>query len=126
MIAFGVSKERWWREQVFQRTDVDATLAEGLTAYALEHADTERAFVKMLQEKWATARLRVEAVLADLAKPGFPETVLEDAVAIDVDIEDDDDLHEEGARGLMEDPSVQDAYEDNEDGQDMEEVERIA
>ncbi|KZP11773.1 hypothetical protein FIBSPDRAFT_709122, partial [Athelia psychrophila] len=38
VIAYGVSKERWWRERPLQRTVEDAALAEGLSVYALEHA----------------------------------------------------------------------------------------
>lgn len=42
VIAFGVAKEKWWKERPLQRTDMDPALAEGLHAYALEHAEIER------------------------------------------------------------------------------------
>ncbi|KAF7983602.1 hypothetical protein HWV62_20507 [Athelia sp. TMB] len=101
VIAFGKSKERWWRERPFQRTDVDPELAEGLASYALELAEQERAFYEMLQKKWATTRSRVEAVLKDLAKPGFPETIPEEAVPIDIDMEENGDVDGEETHGLI-------------------------
>lgn len=101
-IAMCVKKEQWWRSLPSERPDVSATLAEGLLAYAAEHADLEVQRRLLAEEKWKGVRSRMAMVLAELAKPGLPElhadTVLEIEIEgdeeavddnVDVDLEDE-------------------------------------
>ncbi|KAF7980030.1 hypothetical protein HWV62_40156 [Athelia sp. TMB] len=95
VIAFSYARATWWKGRPEQRPNVDSALAEGLQAYALEHAAQETAFVATLEEKWGSVRERVKAVLKALAKPGFPEEGLNLTTPIPVDVEDDGDVDSE-------------------------------
>lgn len=121
-IQYGDSKVKWWLQRTTQRTVEDATLEEGLRAYALEHLAQERAFMDILIERWAGVRWRAQMVLDNLAKPGFPKTQLELDVAVPipvkVDIGDDGDFLGDDREWLAE---TGDAMEE-----EMAEVERIA
>ncbi|KZP07010.1 hypothetical protein FIBSPDRAFT_965990, partial [Athelia psychrophila] len=64
-------------------------LAEGLAAYAAEHADLEVAYRTKAEGKWLDTRRRVQLVLADLARSGFPETYVKDGEAVIVDMGDE-------------------------------------
>lgn len=90
VIAYGVSKEAWWRQRPACRPNVvDPALLEGLHAYAIEHADIERAFCVMLAAKWADIRLRTQTILDELSQPGFPEQASDTPIV--VDLEEDED-----------------------------------
>ncbi|KAF7974192.1 hypothetical protein HWV62_13237 [Athelia sp. TMB] len=96
VIAFSYARAVWWRRKPEERPNVDDALAEGLRAYALEHADQETAFAVMLQQKWGAVRSRVETILAALAKPGFPEKGLDlTPIPVPVDVEADADADAE-------------------------------
>ncbi|KAJ7603391.1 hypothetical protein DFH06DRAFT_929748, partial [Mycena polygramma] len=69
-IEFGVRAERRWREKADTRTrmlgkDVPITpeVAEGVRAYALEHADQERRTCEVLRESWGPIRRRAAEYL---------------------------------------------------------------
>ncbi|KAF7973147.1 hypothetical protein HWV62_15919 [Athelia sp. TMB] len=116
VIEYGFNREKWWRERPEQRLNVDDALADGLRAYALEHAEQERAFRVMLEAKWGDIQKRVATVLEDLSKPGFPETEVTAPVTVD---------GEDG--GIPPDICDWMAKADHEaDGEEMAEVERIA
>lgn len=90
VLEFGVWKEEWWKALVGARVDEDDALMEGMRAYALEHAQTEREFRETLEVKWAGIRLRTKAVLEDLERPVFSETPSDDCVVVDIDHDTDD------------------------------------
>ncbi|KAF7976896.1 hypothetical protein HWV62_5451 [Athelia sp. TMB] len=95
VIAFSYARATWWKGRPEQRPDVDSALAEGLQAYALEHAAQETAFMATLEEKWGSVHERVKAVLKALTKPGFLEEGLNLTTPIPVDVEDDIDMDSE-------------------------------
>lgn len=97
VIAYGEWQAKWWEGRATMRTPDDAAVGEGLRAYAAEHAAHERAFAAMLKGKWGAARLRVQTVLADLARPGFPESTVGAAVVVDLDLEVSGDVDGGGA-----------------------------
>lgn len=112
VLEFGVWKEGWWRDRVSMRVEGDDELMEGLSAYALEHAEDERTFREMLEGKWVGIRHRVQGVLRDLASSTFTETPTDTLV---VDIEED-----------MDDPNGGAAAWSSNGNDEEEEEERIA
>lgn len=90
VIAFGVTKEAWWRDLPARRPNVnDPALLEGLYAYAAEHANTERVFQEMLEAKWADIRSRAQTVLAELSQAGFPEQASDTPIVVDLGEDED-------------------------------------
>ncbi|KZP14615.1 hypothetical protein FIBSPDRAFT_979972 [Athelia psychrophila] len=89
VLAYGVKREAWWNSLPRNRPNVDPELAEGLAAYAAEHADLEVAYRTKAEGKWLDTRRRVQLVLADLARSGFPETYIKDGEAVIVDMGDE-------------------------------------
>jgi hypothetical protein len=56
VLAFGEWKAKWWREQASRRNSVPEELAEGLQAYAAEHAECEETLAKRWTAQWAPVR----------------------------------------------------------------------
>lgn len=95
VLQFGDWKEDWWRDRLPMRVDEDTALMEGLSAYSLEHADTESRFRQMLEGKWAGILKRAQVVLDDLALPLYADTPVEAPLVVDIefDLEDEDDIN---------------------------------
>lgn len=89
MSAYSVKKEAWWRALPAGRPNVDAALADGLHAYAMEHADLEARYRAKAELKWRATRDRVQMVLANLAMPGIPPLTSDAMVEIEVELEFD-------------------------------------
>lgn len=87
--AYSVTKEAWWRALPTHRPDVDAPLADGLLAYAMEHADLEARYRVKAERRWRATRDRVQMVLANLAMPGIPPLTSDDMVEIEVELDFD-------------------------------------
>lgn len=87
--AYSEKKEAWWRALPSQRPDVDAALADGLHAYAMEHADIEARYRAKTDLKWRATRDRARMVLANLAMPGIPPLTSDAMVEIEVELEFD-------------------------------------
>lgn len=73
----------------------------------------------MLVVKWTSIHWRVQGVLEDLAKPGFPETQTDVPVVVDIDLDADDDIN--GGSGSWGQQAEREAV----DEQEMDKVERI-
>jgi hypothetical protein len=55
----------WWDQQKDSRTDVAPHIAQGIRAYAVEHADVERRRSVEWTAQWMPIRKRAEEVLKD-------------------------------------------------------------
>ncbi|KAF8214393.1 hypothetical protein K438DRAFT_1902273 [Mycena galopus ATCC 62051] len=60
ILVFCAWKARWWDEKLDARQGMSSELAEGLRAYALEHATQERAWESEWRRKWAAVVLEEE------------------------------------------------------------------
>lgn len=89
VLDYGMKREAWWKSLPHKRPNIDSELAEGLAAYATEHADLEVAYHTKAKDKWCDTRRRVQLVLADLARSGFPETYVKDGEAVIVEMDDE-------------------------------------
>lgn len=56
-------KANWWRANAAVRRDITPELADGLAAYAFEHADLEERFAQDLERRWAVIRRRAQALI---------------------------------------------------------------
>lgn len=112
-------RAKWWESQSAIRKDVSPELADGLSVYALEHADLESRMERDLESRWEAIRSRARALMdsnfeektgddtgSDSATlPPQPETVFlnlrdlqvlvddegeDEEVEVDEDDEDDD------------------------------------
>jgi hypothetical protein len=80
-------KVKWWEEQAHRRTSVSPHLREGLVAYSIENATTERRRLLSWSNAWAPVRQRAAQVLENHLKDR------EDAAALtmlDVEVEADE------------------------------------
>lgn len=89
VIAFGHWRANWWSEQDARRSNIEEGLAEGLHAYATEHAYLENALCDKLENQWRTVRARAKGVLASLAADQLPE-LSSDIIDIELDEDHDD------------------------------------
>jgi hypothetical protein len=90
VLAFGEWKARWWLEQATRRNSVSEELAEGLQAYAAEHAECEALLVTLWAAKWAPVRARAKATLEGM---DLLQETDKDAVVTFGELEVDVDLH---------------------------------
>jgi hypothetical protein len=81
---------KWDRRTLEELPDSSPELTEGRRAYAAEHADTERVTCQLLERKWAAIMERADAYLAG--------RIAVDAVTVELDVGDELDPEEEGAR----------------------------
>lgn len=51
-------KAEWWRSRSALRRDASPELADGLAAYAFEHADLEERFAADLERRWDVIRAK--------------------------------------------------------------------
>lgn len=93
---YGRWKARWWREKIGGRSEVSDELpgaprlisdelAEGLTAYAEEHAVREGVRVGQLERSWDELTLQAQNVLNRVAGAGTVEVELEEEETVEVD-----------------------------------------
>ncbi|KAF9235029.1 hypothetical protein BU15DRAFT_51851, partial [Melanogaster broomeanus] len=52
VLAFLEWHASWWESQAFRRTDLDAVVVEGLSAYAFRHAHIRRTMHDAFQALW--------------------------------------------------------------------------
>ena len=78
----------WWEKQAHRRSSIPSHLAEGIAAYATEHAATERRRFTSWSNSWSTIRQRAKLVLEAYLKDQ-EDTV--DVAVLEVEIEGDDD-----------------------------------
>ena len=90
-IQFCAWKVNWWEKQAHRRTSVSSYLAEGITAYANEHAATERRRLTSWSSTWLSIRQRARLVLERYLKD--QEDTM-DVTVLEVEIEGDDDDEE--------------------------------
>ena len=93
-IQFCAWKVNWWEKQAHCRTlsgPIPSYLAEGITAYAIEHAATERHRLTSWLSIWSSIRQRARLVLERHLKD--QEDTM-DVTVLEVEIEGDDDDEE--------------------------------
>ncbi len=89
-----------------RRTDISPQLKEGLTAYAMTHADIQRAFATRFQHKWSKVQARALTFLETTHLSGIstlystpstlaPESLAEDPEEFTVELNMDDILEDE-------------------------------
>jgi hypothetical protein len=78
----------WWEKQAHRRISIPSHLAEGIAAYATEHAATERRRCTSWSNSWSTIRKRAKLVLEAYLKD--QEDTM-DVAMLEVEIEGDDD-----------------------------------
>ncbi|KAF8197291.1 hypothetical protein K438DRAFT_1933798 [Mycena galopus ATCC 62051] len=101
MLEFCSRKAWWWDERINSECNgLSPELAEGLLAYALEHAAPERTWERDWKKKWAAVRERAKVVMRDHiinVKDLVPlEVELEEE--IDEEAEDDNEFFAWGDR----------------------------
>ena len=64
VIQYSYWKAQWWEDRKYARQTDDASLKEGLVAYAKEHKQTELWLAKRLTAAWAGSRERARSLLA--------------------------------------------------------------
>lgn len=87
-IQFCTWKMNWWEKQARRRISIPSHLTEGITAYATEHAATERRRLTSWSSSWSAIRQRAKLVLETYLKD--QEDTMDVAV-LEVEIEGDDD-----------------------------------
>lgn len=70
-ITYCRHRAEWWRSRAALRRDVPPELADGLAAYAFEHADLEERFAADLERRWAVVRAKAREFIDSGYK--FPE-----------------------------------------------------
>ncbi len=87
-IQFCAWKMKWWEKQARRRISIPSHLAEGITAYATEHAATERRWLTSWSSSWLAIRQQAKLVLETYLKDQ-EDTI--DVAVLEVEIERDDD-----------------------------------
>ena len=87
-IQFCVWKANWWETQAQCRTSIPSHLADGIAAYATEHADTEHRWFTSWFNSWLPIRQWAKLVLERYLQ-GQEDII--DVAVLEVDIEGDDD-----------------------------------
>lgn len=97
-IAFCEWMARWWRDQVAKRMGLNEALAEGIRAYAMEHAEDEQQRAAKWTGMWAAIRARAAITLqnkvGDVTEVAGLEEI-EIALGEEGDDEDQDDEEED-------------------------------
>lgn len=101
VLEFCVWKATWWLRQIPRRKSLAQPLAEGLRAYAEEHADLEHRIAASWEAKWASARQLAEPILREFwgVEPAVAcqEDVEGQPIIIELDIDEDQGEHGNGA-----------------------------
>jgi hypothetical protein len=96
-------REQWWKEQIGRRSEVPSHLAEGLRAYALEHASVEKLREERWNNRWAPIRKRIEIILQCLGDAKFDlEAILRRMGTLEVEIDHRDTNTELGVEEEVE------------------------
>jgi len=91
VIAFRNWKAEWGEIQARRCEGVASTLAEGLCAYAWEHATGEHAPVDDLESKWGSMRDRAKATLLDLTSNSLPQGHVQEQIDVEIVLNNDED-----------------------------------
>ena len=89
-IQFCAWKVNWWEKQTHRQTSMPSHLAEGITAYATEHATTERLRLTSWSNSWLTIRQQAKLVLEAHLK-GQEDTTVISVLEVEIEGDDDDD-----------------------------------
>ena len=89
-IQFCNWKVNWWETQAHSRASIPSHLAEGIAAYATEHADTERRRLTSWSSSWWAIRQRAKLVLESYLK-GQEDTIDTAVLVVEIEGDDDDD-----------------------------------
>lgn len=87
-IEFCMWKARWWRDRLDCRPSTTPHLAEGITAYAAEHAAAEQQRAISWSTHWVAIRQRATMVLEHHLVDQEDPT---DFAALEIEVEDDED-----------------------------------
>lgn len=95
-IGFGAYMAKEWRARAAARTaHMSPALAEGLRAYALEHARREEQTAEMLTKRWTGLRQKAAVYLAGVPEERDTEGEMQEVV-VDVDLDEEDPDDKEG------------------------------
>lgn len=78
----------WWEKQAHRRISIPSHLAEGITAYATEHAATERRRLTSWSSSWSAIQQQAKLVLETYLKDQEDTTGV---AMLEVEIEGDGD-----------------------------------
>lgn len=62
-IAYCNFKSEWWKDRATLRRHISPELADGLAAYAAEHADLEERLAVDLDRRWSVIRRRAKGLI---------------------------------------------------------------
>lgn len=105
-IEYSEWRANWWSLQSERREDASPQLKEGLAAYAIAHADIERALATRFRHKWDKVQARALTFLETTHLRGIsklystpstlaPESLAEDPEDFTVELDMDDVLEDE-------------------------------
>jgi hypothetical protein len=104
-IDFGAYMEGEWEARATARTArMTPALAEGLRAYALEHADRERRTCRQLTNRWAGLREKARVYLAGVPEDPDPNgRVREVVIELDEEVDPEDEEGDVAGDELVDD-----------------------
>ncbi|KAK1224923.1 hypothetical protein PQX77_012163 [Marasmius sp. AFHP31] len=93
-IEYCLWQSEWWSSQINRRPEAPSWLQEGLTAYAKEHQEVEKARASLWSMSWAGVRERAKVVLQYVTDPRC-EPMLQKLSELVVEVEMGDEEEED-------------------------------